>query len=283
MEPEGELKYEIEPQSGGIFQLWSLKDEQLTNEETLVIMFGFYGATQKAIAKYCDIYLKRGLKVLYIPSRIMHFALPSFSIQLGKDLMEYLDGEALRYSYYIVHTFSMGSYNFAVCNYGVMSTQPEKYGHIKKKIKAVVYDSIALGSPERMMTGVGMGMARNKLLQAVIPRLMALYFFVMQNYTLKQFEHWVEMCRTVPVEVPTLYFFCENDPISDYEYIQEMIEGFRKMGTFPVLEKCWKKSRHSIHLMIHTKDYLEYIDKLLGLVPELSLQNLNQKLVRSKM
>lgn len=280
MEPEGDGNYKIEPKRGGIFQLWKLKDVQETNKEMLVILFGFYGATQKAISKYCDIYLKKGFLVLYIPSRLLHFAFPSHAIKLGKDLMDYLDHDASEFSFYFVHTFSMGSYNFAVCNYGVMGKQPEKYGHIKRKIKAIVYDSITVGSPERMMTGIGMGMARSKVLQALIPKLMSLYFFVMQNYTIKQFEEWLEMCRTVPLEVPTLSFFCENDPISDYEYIHEMIEGFRKMGTFPVLEKCWQKSRHAIHLMIHTDEYLEYIDRLFHLIPEIKTKTANN--MRSK-
>ena len=280
METIVDTTYRIESQRGGIFQLWTPVGEQPVSNETLVIMYGFYGATQNAIAKYCDIYLGRGLKVLYIPSRFIHFVWPSNAITLGEILMDYLDDEASAFSYYIVHSFSMGGYNFSVCNYSVMSAQPERYGHIKLKIKAVVFDSIALGSPERMMKGIGMGMTRNKVLQTFIPSMMSLYFFLMQNYTVKLFEKWIEMCRTMPLEVPTLYFFCENDPISDYKYIEEMLEGFRKMGTFPVLGKCWQKSRHSIHLMIHTKDYLEYLSRLLELVPE--FRKLNQKTVISK-
>lgn len=277
MDVEGELRYKIEPMREGVFQLWTLKDMQITNEDTLVILFGFYGATQKALAKYCDIYLKRGFQVLCIPSRIMPVAWPSHAIKLSKDLLDYLGHEASRFSYFIVHTVSMGIYNFFVCNYGVMSKQPEKYGHIKNKIKAVVYDSIAIGSRETMLHGFGMTMTRNKILQALITKLMSMYFFFVQNNA----EQWIEMSRTTPIEVPTLYFFCENDPISDYEYIQEIIEGFNKLGTFPVLEKCWKKSRHSGHLMSHTDEYLEFVNRLLELVPELSRQN--QNIVKSKM
>ena len=277
------IKYQIEAKRGGNFQLWTLKDLQISNKETLVLLFGFYGATEKAISRYCDIYLNRGFPVLYIPSRLLHFALPSHAVKLGQELMDYLDHEAAEYAYYFVHTFSMGSYNFAVCNYGVMSKYPEKYGHIKKKIKAIVYDSIAVGSAERMMRGIGMGMAKNKTLQALIPTLMSVYFYLMQNITIKQFEHWIEMFRMEPVEVPTIYFFCENDPISDFEYIHEMIEGFRKIGAFPVIEQCWEKSRHAIHLMIHTEDYMDCLDRLFQLVPELRLQTQRQRPVKAKM
>ena len=275
---ESTKDYKIESKRGGTFQLWTLNDGEVSNRETLVLLFGFYGATEKAIAKYCDIYLTRGLSVLYIPSQLLHFALPSHAVKLGQELMDYLGHEAADYSNYFVHTFSMGSFNFAVCNYEVMSKYPEKYGHIRKKIKAVIYDSVTVGSAERMMKGIGMGMVRNSILQAIIPKFMSIYFYLMKGTTIKQFEHWIEKFRTEPVEVPTLYFFCENDPISDFEYIHEMIEGFRKMGTFPVIEQCWEKSRHGIHLFIHTEDYIGCVDRLFQLVPELKLQGQSSSL-----
>ena len=276
-----DTKYQIDPQRGGDFQLWTLADDPSNNKETLVLIFGFYGATQKAIAKYCDIYLAMGLNVLYIPSRLVQFALPSHAIKLGHNLIGYLDNEASCYGSYIAHTLSMGSFNFVVFNFDVLSAQPEKYKHIKDKIKAVVYDSIAYGSVEHMREGIGKGMVRNRLLQRLIPAMMALYFFIMHNYTVKLFERWLDLCRTKPLEVPTLFFFCENDPMSDYKHIQEMISDFRKMGTFLVLEKCWFKSRHSLHLMIHTSEYMEYLNRLLSSVPELS--ELDQEIAKSKL
>ena len=278
---EATKNYKIEIKKGGAFQLWTLTDREIDSKGTLVLLFGFYGATEKAIARYCEIYLARGLPVLYIPSQLLHFALPSHAVKLGQDLMHYLDHEAADYSYYFVHTFSMGSFNFAVCNYEVMSKHQKKYDHIKKKIKAIIYDSVTVGSAERMMKGIGMGMVRNRILQAVIPKLMSVYFYLMKDTTIKQFEHWIEMFRTEPIQVPTLYFFCENDPISDYKYIHEMIEGFRKMATFPVIEQCWQKSRHGIHLMIHTEDYMDCVDRLFQSVPELELHrhsNLKSKM-----
>ena len=78
---ESTKDYKIESKRGGTFQLWTLNDGEVSNRETLVLLFGFYGATEKAISKYCDIYLTRGLSVLYIPSQLLHFALPSHSVK----------------------------------------------------------------------------------------------------------------------------------------------------------------------------------------------------------
>ena len=76
----------------------------------------------------------------------------------------------------------------------------------------------------------------------------------------------------MPLEVPTLFFYCENDPVSNYKDIQEMIEGYKRIGSFPVLEKCWPESRHATHLMVHTADYLDYIIRLFSITPEYRVQ-----------
>ena len=101
--------------------------------------------------------------------------------------MEYLDHEASECSHYLIHTISMGSYNFGVCNYEVHSKYPEKYGHIKSKIKAIVYDStgFSIGSSETIIKGIlqlfDCGMSRNLLLQNPVPILMTTYIYIQSH------------------------------------------------------------------------------------------------------
>ena len=273
MEQISDSKYEIVPKRGGIFQLWKARDADVSNNDALVIMFGFFGATQRVIAKYCDIFLNRGLPVLFVPSCGKHLVWPPYSISLGEDLMEYLDHEASECSNYLIHTISMGSYNFMVCNYEGFSKHPEKFPHIKCKIKAIVYDSIgfSIGSSENMIKGIcqlfSWGISRNLFLQHLLPVLMTTYFYIMHKHTIERFEHWMRMWQTLPLEVPTLFFYCENDPLTNYKDIQEMIEGYKRIGSFPVLEKCWSESRHATHLMLHAADYLDYINRLIMITP----------------
>ena len=274
-------KFEIHLKKGGQFQLWKPRDIETRNNATLVVMFGPYGFTQRLIAKYCDIYLRRGLSVLYIPNYIAHFTQPNVTLKLASDLMKYLDTKATEYSCFLIHSFSAGSVSFNICNYGFISKHVEKYGHIKDKIKAVVYDSYSIGPPDDrpycMSKGITVG--RSRLLQVLIHGLLSTFFWI-QHKTVKQFNEWQEMCRTDPIAVPTLYFLCETDPMSDFKYINDMIEDIKKVRTFPILEKCWKKSRHSAHFMLHPDEYLDYINQLFELVPELT--GAKPKHVRSK-
>ena len=62
-------------------------------------------------------------------------------------------------------------YNFGLCNLELLSKHPEKFGHIKYKIKTIVYDStgFSIGSSENMIKALllqfGLGMSRNLFLQ----------------------------------------------------------------------------------------------------------------------
>ena len=53
----------------------------------------------------------------------------------------------------------------------------------------------------------------------------------MHKYTVERFEHWMRILQTLPLEVPTLFFCCDNDPIANYKDIQEMIEGYKRIGS----------------------------------------------------
>ena len=67
-------------------------------------------------------------------------------------------------------------------------------------------------------------------------------------------------------------FLLRKRPKASYKDIQEMIERYKRIGPFPVLEKCWPESRHDTHLMVHTADYLDYISRLFIITPECRVQ-----------
>ena len=126
MDQTADSKYNIVPKWDGRFSLWKTIDSDDSRKDVLVVMFGFFGATQRIIAKYCDIYLNRGWPVLFVPGYARHFLWPRSSIRLGEDLMEYLNKDASEYSHFIVHaisigSISMGSLNFSVFTHEVLS------------------------------------------------------------------------------------------------------------------------------------------------------------------
>ena len=275
MEQTAVSKYNIVPKWDGLFSLWKTIDSDDSRKEVLVVLFGFLRATPRIIAKYCDIYLKRGWHVLFVPGYARHFLWPRSSIRLGEDLMEYLNKDASEYSHFIVHAISMGSLNFSVFTHEVLSKASEKYGYIKFKIKAIVYDSIgfSIGSSDSMIRGVlkemGLHTFSNIYLKRLFPKLMMAYCFFMHNCISLRFEHLAHMVQTKPLEVPTLFFYCKIDPIANYKDIRELVAGYRRIGSFPVLDKYWCESRHAAHLIVNKADYLDNINRLFTAIPEL--------------
>ena len=75
--------------------------------------------------------------MLFVPGSFRQLLWARSSVNLGEDLME-----ASEYTHYIIHEISVGCSNFNNFTYELLLRNPEKYGHIQYKIKAIVNDSI---------------------------------------------------------------------------------------------------------------------------------------------
>ena len=62
---------------------------------------------------------------------------------------------------------------------------------------------------------MGLHTFSNIYLKRLFPKLMMAYCFFMHNCISLRFEHLAHMVQTKPLEVPTLFFYSENDPITN--------------------------------------------------------------------
>ena len=176
----------------------------------------------------------------------------------------------------IIHGISLGCFNFNVFTYDVLLKNPEKYGLVRYKIKASIYDSIgfATGNADRVVKAVinliGLHAFNNVYLQRAFPEIMMMYFYLMRRFTLLRMESVLQVLQTMPLEVTTLFFYSENDPVTSHQDIRKLVERYKTMGSFHVLDKCSRESRHAAHLIIHTSEYLDCINRLLLAVPGLN-------------
>jgi hypothetical protein len=233
---------------------------------TLVIIFGFYGAPKSAVTKYCDLYHSYGYDVIFIHSYLKHFVWPNNSLGLAKDLLDFVVTNCPKYESIVIHAFSMGAYNFTLCM-SEMYRAPKQYSCIQKRIHAVVYDSLTIGTLKNMAEGVGRGLSQNNVIQRIIPLSMSLYFKLTNKYTVQVYEHYIELFKQKPLQVPTLVFYCKNDPMSKFSDVEAMVNGWEK--SFSVTRKCWEISKHSAHLLQHKDEYTCTLDHFLKSVPGL--------------
>lgn len=255
-------------QNANKFALRKVNTTHSQNSNTVVIIFAFYRASEKAIDNYCRIYHEYGFDALIVPSYLKHFAWPDISLDLAKDLLKFVKEKCSHYENIVVHAFSMGAYNFTVCM-GEMYKSPKLYSCVENKIKAVIYDSLTIGTLENMARGVGIGVSKNNMVRMLVPLSMSLYFRLTSKYTVKVYDHYVDLFKQKPLQVPTLLFYCKNDPMSEYDVISELVQDWRKRFSFSVMDKSWEKSKHSAHLLQHRDEYTETVDTFLKSVPGL--------------
>lgn len=236
--------------------------------DTLVVIFGFYGATERAIKNYCDMYQSFGFDVMHVPSHLKHFAWPKNSLDLSCDVLSYLNTSCSSYDQIIVHAFSMGAYNFTVCM-GEMYSKPELYGNIHDRIKAVIYDSLTIGELGNMAVGVGLGLSSNKIIQTAIPFAISIFFQLTYPWTVKFYNKYIDLFKQKPLEIPTLLYACKNDPMSQYEVLEVLEKYWHEKFNFPLVFHSWDKSKHSAHLQVHKNEYTQILTKFLCCVPGL--------------
>ncbi|XP_061172298.1 transmembrane protein 53-A-like [Saccostrea echinata] len=225
----------------------------------LVLFFGWLNATPRAIQRYADLYHSSDYDFLYIPGHVAQFVWPANSLKLARRLLEYVE-KLPEYQNILCHAISIGAYNYTSCLM-LLNDIPNQYNSFKDRFRGVIFDSLTLGSTEKMKNGVKHGLTQNRVVQFLIPRLLSLYFCLTYNHTLKFFETGVKLFVECPLQMPTLFVYSRDDPMCDAEKLDAIIKKWREEFDFTVSFVCWSKSKHAMHIKEHKKDYMEaFID-----------------------
>lgn len=98
--------------------------------------------------------------------------------------------------------------------------------------------------------------------ETLIRRASLFYFSISRRYTVDYFNIGINAFRNSPVTAPSLFFFCENDVMSDPRAMEELIDHLRK-GGMEVTAKKWEDSTHAGHFKRHPQEYLSTLDNFL--------------------
>ncbi|XP_029951478.1 transmembrane protein 53-A [Salarias fasciatus] len=225
----------------------------------ILLMLPWLFSHPQAQAKYCDIYFQSGFDVLVVDSEVKDFLWPRWGLDRGQRLLELLHTERFVSRPLLVHAFSIGGYTFAQLLVH-MSKDVQKYEEFTKRIRGQVFDSLVLGTVEQMAAGLG---------KTVLPRwdtllkkASLLYFNTFRQQTVDYYNLGIDTFWNTPVKAPALFFFCDNDVMSDSEVVTELIAYWRKRG-IDVTAKQWKESVHAGHLKKHPQEYLTTLNMFL--------------------
>jgi pimeloyl-ACP methyl ester carboxylesterase len=78
-----------------------------------------------------------------------------------------------------------------------------------------------------------------------------------RNQRCQEFFQWL---HEDPLDIPQLYLAGQEDPISDYQHVDELIRHRESVQKSPVMKQIWQSSPHCGHLKAHPKEYTEAIE-----------------------
>ncbi|KAM3609924.1 uncharacterized protein V6R79_022604 [Siganus canaliculatus] len=226
----------------------------------LMLMLPWFGSRPQAVAKYCDIYFRTGFDVLVVESEVQEFLWPRWGLDHGKRLLDLLQSDRFVSRPLLVHAFSIGGYTFAQLLVHI-SRDAQKYHAFTQRFKGQVFDSLVIGTVETMATGLGE--AAFPQWPALVKQISLLYFNVFKRQTVDYYNIGIDVFRNSPVTAPALFFYCENDVMSDSRNIEELFNYLQKRGV-AVTAKKWKDSTHAGHLRRHEQEYLSTLNTFLN-------------------
>lgn len=95
--------------------------------------------------------------------------------------------------------------------------------------------------------------------ETLVKQVSLLYFGMFKRQTVDCFNASIDVFWNNPLTAPALFFFCENDLLSDAQTLEELIDYWRNRG-MDITAKKWKDSIHAGHLRKHPQEYLATLD-----------------------
>lgn len=240
-----------------------LKPGNRKDQRNLVLFLPWLSASEKAISKYCEFYNDKNFDFLYGNVELKHFLVPSTGVKFAKEILEFLSSNSAQseINSIFVHSFSIGSYLYSVMLMQ-MEKNPQKYGCVSQNVCGQVFDSITVGSLERMKNGI-LEATKNPLSRILVKGMVTSYFALTKSYTVKFYDEAIHQFKEKPLRSPSLFFYCLNDPMADPEAMEDIIRLWRNKFKMDVSAKCWEKSVHAGHFKMHKHEYINILDSFL--------------------
>ena len=240
----------------------------VTINKSLVVLYNWLYANQSALNKYCDLYHNIGLDVLTVRGKLVHFLWPPRGEELAKTLLTYLLQERPKDEKLFIHAFSVGAYNYTICE-TIALEKKDEFGLFRDKVIGQIFDSIVLGTYENMSTGIAAALHDSGVLTKPLISIMDLYYQATNKQTKEVYDKLVTNFKEDPIVVPTLIYFSHDDPMCHVATMEEMISKWnRNFPNFDVSVKSWENSVHAAHLKFHQQEYIDCWWKLINKVME---------------
>lgn len=232
----------------------------------LVLVIGWIGSTQRHIRHYLDLYLERGIDVLWFAVRPIHVLFPDLGKRYAARIVHVLSHVLATHDRpLLIHAFSGGGYFVGQIFEIIYHERRKQYGSLGALIIGIILDS-----PVEVASAPD-GIAKSAFSASwlIFAIRMSIMTFLLCTYPITRSKHFKAASRVHDMETncPTLVFWSKNDRIGRPEDAERFIKNQQKRGR-EVFSRCWDKSAHVSHLRFHQKDYTEsfhsFVDYCLG-------------------
>ncbi|XP_032360518.1 uncharacterized protein LOC116672775 [Etheostoma spectabile] len=239
------------------------QSDSAATSHPLLLFFSWLGAQPRAVGKYRDLYLDRGMDVLLVQSNVMHFLWPRWGLDHGLKVLKVLEEPQFSGRAVLVHTSSIGGYTFTQTLTHIAQGQ-KKYAWLAQRVIGHIYDSLVVGTLHHM--AIGLGRTLMPRFSNLVKNVAMLYFWLFKTHTADFYNNSIQVFRNSPITAPALFFFSENDALCDLADMETLIDLWRKRGV-TVESRKWKESKHAAHMLCHPEDYLFTLEKFLNSLP----------------
>ncbi|XP_066446025.1 transmembrane protein 53-like [Eleutherodactylus coqui] len=235
------------------------RSENCPSSRPLLLFLPWLGSNVRSWEKYMQLYFKMGFDVLVAESSLSQFLWPKSGLEYAARLLDLLMGEKDLCSRKLyLHAMSIGGYIFAQ----MLVESSKEQREMLERIHGQVYDSLVIGSIERMATGVAR-MVSFPLLKVLVVGMTLQYFSLLKSYTTDYYRKGIEAFWETPVACPALFFYSVDDPMSDHTTVDKLLRDWEKKG-MEVQGKKWEKSVHAGHLREHTQEYTNILNNFIN-------------------
>ncbi|XP_007907339.1 transmembrane protein 53-B [Callorhinchus milii] len=226
----------------------------------LLLLLPWLGAQPHSVERYRQIYYPEGYDVLTVESCLGHFLWPGRGLSHAARVLELLQSERFASRPLLLHAISLGGYTFSQMMILTLR-DPSLHTAFSQRLTGQIYDSLVIGSLERMAKGVSQMLSHSRL-EPLVRRLVLLYFGLFAGSTVRHYRTAVEVFRKLPCRAPALVFSCGDDPLSEWPELEGLLQSWRGKG-LAVRSKHWARSRHAGHLRQHPREYRETLRSFL--------------------
>ncbi|XP_074642432.1 transmembrane protein 53-like [Tubulanus polymorphus] len=246
-------------------------DTSNLDKEPVVILLGWMGCKDKYLAKYSEIYERKGcITIRYIPPMGDLFFKQSNLQKTAAKLLELIFDLSLENNSIFFHVFSNGG-GYVYRNISELLHVNKDYNDIKRNIKGCMFDSCP--SPGTVITAAQTlisSLQVNEFLRFLLlfttilyliafrlwERFMGLVHMIRKPQQFSGVVNYYSAMKSDPMRCPQLFLYSKADLLISYKKIENVVRHRQNLGIM-LMTICWEDSKHVQHLVKHRETYMK--------------------------